>query len=83
MHHAVTPEPVMTAAWRELRVRAIAVIRAVKRFWDFAGHREIERITLDEDGREDALQRRLVLGEWTGNLGPLCRRVRVRYKNTF
>ena len=63
VHHAVTPEPVMSAARRELRVCAIAVKRAVERFWDFAGHREIERVALDEDGREDALQRWLVFGE--------------------
>ena len=53
----------MTAARRELRVGAIAVKRAVERFWDFARHREIERVALDKDRREDALQRRLVFGE--------------------
>ena len=78
MHHAVAPEPVIMAARGELRVRAIAVERAVERFRNVAGHGEIGQVALDEDRREGALQRRVVFGKWTGHRDLLRRRGRPR-----
>ena len=74
MHHAIAPEPVIMAARGELRVRAVAVERAVERFRNVAGHGEIGRVALDKDRREDALQHGVVLGEWTGHRDLLRRR---------
>ena len=68
MQHAVAGKPVVRAAWRELRVRAVAVEAAVQLAWHLAADGQMRRVALGQLRGVVATQKRFVGGEGSGDV---------------
>ena len=68
MQHAVAGKPVVRAARRELRVRAIAVEAAVQLSRHLAADGQMRRVALGQLRRLVAAQKRFVGGEGSGHV---------------
>jgi hypothetical protein len=52
VHHAVTGEPMMHAAWRKLRIRSVAKVGDVKILGQIATNDHVVQIALHANGRK-------------------------------